>query len=75
VQRKQRGNGEVSVTALARKVSFAPPVLNILAKRPEKITREDEFELYGKWFLMILRYSLCSLIHNPISAILLLSKS
>jgi hypothetical protein len=26
VQRKQRGNGEVSVIALARKVGFSPPV-------------------------------------------------
>jgi hypothetical protein len=34
VQRKQRGNGEVSVIALARKVGFSPPVVTILAKRP-----------------------------------------
>ena len=75
VQRKQRGNGEVSVTALARKVSFSPPVVTILAKQAEKITRENEFELNGKWFSMILRCSLCSLTHNPISPILPLSKS
>ena len=75
VQRKQRGNGEVSVIALARKVGFSPPVVTILAKRPEKITRENEFELYGKWFSMILRCSLCSLTHTPISPILPLSKS
>jgi hypothetical protein len=75
VQRKQRGNGEVSVTALATKVSFSRPVVIILAKWPEKITRENEFELYGKWFSMILRCSLCSLTHNPISPILPLSNS
>ena len=75
VQRKQRGNGEVSVTALVRKVSFSPLVVTILAKRPEKITRENEFELYGKWFSMILRCSLCSLTHNPISPILTPSES
>jgi len=65
----------VSVIALARKVGFSPPVVTILAKRPEKITWENEFELYGKWFSMILRCSLCSLTHNPISPILPLSKS
>jgi len=65
----------VSVTALATKVSFSRPVVIILAKWPEKITRENEFELYGKWFSMILRCSLCSLTHNPISPILPLSNS
>ncbi|MFX0198527.1 MAG: hypothetical protein ACFFCW_20600 [Candidatus Hodarchaeota archaeon] len=67
VQRKQRVNGEVGVTALGRKMGFSPPVLTILAKRPEKITRENEFGLYVKWFSMILRCYLCSLTHNPIS--------
>ena len=65
----------MSVIALARKVGFLPSVVTILAKRPEKIPRENEFELYGKWFSMILRCSFCSLIHNPICPILPLSKS
>jgi hypothetical protein len=67
VQRKQRENGEVSVIPLARKVGFSPPVVTILAKRPKRMTGENEFELYGKWFSMILRCFLCSLTHNPIS--------
>ena len=65
----------MSVIALARKVGFSLPVETILAKWPEKITRENEFDLYGKWFSMILRCSLCSLTHNPISPILSPSKS
>jgi hypothetical protein len=55
----------VSVITLARKVGFSPPVVTILAKGPEKITRENEFELYGKWFSMILRCFLSSLTHKP----------
>ena len=65
----------MSIIALARKVDFSPPVVTILAKRPEKITGENEFELYGKWFSMILRCSLYSMTHNPISPILPLSRS
>jgi hypothetical protein len=56
-------------------VGFSPPVVTILAKGPEKITRENEFEPYGKWFSIILRCSLCSLTHNPNAPILSLSKS
>jgi hypothetical protein len=47
VQRKQRGNGEMSIITLARKVGFSPPVVTILVKGPEKITRKNEFELYS----------------------------
>ena len=76
MQRKQRGNGEVSVTALARKVSFSPPVVTILAKRPEKITRENEFELYGKWFFFDFMDVFFLLGHtSPFSRILSLSQS
>jgi hypothetical protein len=75
VQREQRRRRCVGATALARKVGFSPPVVTILAKRPEKITRENEFELYGKWSSMILRCSLCSLTHNAISHILTPSES
>lgn len=65
----------MSGTAVARKVGFSPPVVTILAKRPEKITRENEFELYGNWFSVVLRCSLYSLRHGPISLILSPSKS
>ena len=65
----------MSVIALARKAGFSSPVVTILAKGPEKITRENEFELFGKWFSMILRCSLCSLTHNPISPIVPVLKS
>jgi len=60
----------VSVIALVKEVGFSLPLVTILAKRREKITRENGFELYGKWFSMILRCFLCSLTHNPISPIL-----
>jgi len=69
-ERKQRGDGEVSVIALVREVGFSLPLVVILAKRPEKITRENGFELYGKWFSMILRCPLCALTHNPVSLVL-----
>jgi len=75
MERKQRGDGEVSVIALDREVGFSLPLVGILAKRREKITRENGFELYSKWFSIILRCFLCSLKYNPISPILSPSKS
>ena len=58
----------MSVIVLPRNVGFSPAVVTILAKRPEKITGENKFELYGKWYSMILRCSPCSLKHkHPLS--------
>jgi len=54
VQREQRGRCGVIATALVRKLGLSIPVVTVLAKLAENITRKKVFGLSGKWFVMIL---------------------
>ena len=53
VQREQKGRRGVIAIALTKKLRLLPPVVTILAKLAEKITKGNGFELLCKWFFML----------------------
>lgn len=55
----------MSVAVLVGKLGLSLPVVTILAKRSEKITRGNGFGLLGNWFFRLYGCFLSSLTHKP----------